>query len=403
MFFIFVVIINQIFSLPGKKLIFTQTVPMKTFYFCFFACVFLLLSCHNPAEQIENKNTSEEGTTEQETPQTPEPEKPEETFPGDILVALDGSGDFTKIQDAINSVPSNKSDRTVIFLKKGKYDTEKLIIPKGKNNITIQGEDREQTIISYHIYDCTSPDSGNKCPAESWARWKDNADLIRTSATLTIAADGFIAENLTIENTAGPVGQALAITVTGDKGIYRNCNLYGYQDTIYLWSSGKRSYFEGCLITGRTDYIYGGGIGFFEACEIRSWGGGWITAPSTAQDQAYGFVFHKCKITYADKSPRNGDDGKQFALGRPWHNYPKVAWIQCEMSGMINPLGWPTKWNMEYADTSTELHLYEYNNTGAGADMSGRAKWAGIRALTDAEASNYTAAKVLGFDPTLIK
>jgi len=328
----------------------------------------------------------------------------ETPYNADIVVALDGSGDFTKLQAAINAVPNNSDRRTVIYLKRGKYDTEKLIVPSTKKNVTIIGESRDQTIISYHIYDCTSASSDNKCPADAWELWKDNADLIRTSATLTVSADGFIAENLTIENTAGPVGQALAITITGDKGIYRNCNFLGYQDTIYLWTAGKRSYFENCLVAGRTDYIYGAGIAFFESCEIRSWGGGWITAPSTPQEQAYGYVFNNCAVTYATGSPRNGDDGAKFALGRPWHGYPKVAWLYCEMSDMINPLGWPTIWNMEYAATSTDLHLYEYKNTGAGADMSGRANWAGLRAMTDDEALNYTVQKVMAgsdnWDPT---
>ncbi len=325
-------------------------------------------------------------------------------YNADIIVAQDGSGDFTKLQAAIDASPSNSERRTVIYIKRGKYDTEKLIIPSNKKNITLIGESRDETIISYHLYDCTNAASDNKCPADAYELWKNNADLVRTSATLTIAADGFIAENLTIQNTAGPVGQALAITVTGDKGIYRNCNILGYQDTIYLWTAGKRSYFENCLIGGRTDYIYGAGIAFFQGCEIRSWGGGWITAPSTPQNQAYGYVFNQCKVTYASGSPRNGDDGAKFALGRPWHEYPKVCWLYCEMSDMINPLGWPTTWNMDYASTSTDLKLYEYKNTGAGADMSGRAKWAGIRAMTDAEALDYTVQKVMAgsdnWDPT---
>lgn len=312
----------------------------------------------------------------------------------DIVVAIDGSGDFTKIQDAIDAVPSNQTDRrTIIFIKSGLYNTEKLIVPTNKINVTIIGESRDQTIVSYHIYDCTNVASGNKCPAEDVPQW--TGDNIRTSATLTIMGEGFRAENLTIRNTAGPVGQALAITVQADKTVFINCDILGYQDTIYLWSAAKRSYFEGCLVLGRTDYIYGAGIGYFEACEIRSYGGGYITAPSTPKTQNYGFVFNNCEITYASGSPRSGDDGLQFAMGRPWHEYPKVAWLNCEMTEMLDPLGWPTTWNMDYAATSTDLHLYEYNNTGAGADMSGRAKWAGIKALTAEEAANYTAEKVL--------
>jgi pectin methylesterase-like acyl-CoA thioesterase len=323
-------------------------------------------------------------------------------FNADMVVAADGSGDFTSIQEAINAVPSNSVDRTVIYIKRGLYDREKLIVPYEKKNITIIGESREETIISYHIYDCTSGGLDGKCPAESAALW--TGDNIRTSATLTIQGDGFRAENLTIENTAGPVGQALAITVQADRVVFINVDFKSYQDTIYLWTSGKRTYFENCLVVGRTDYIYGAGIAFFQGSEIRSWGGGWITAPATPQDQAYGFVFNECDITYALNSPRAGDDGATVALGRPWHEYPKVAWLYCDMTDMIDPLGWPTKWNMDYADISPDLHLYEYKNTGGGADMSGRADWVGIRALSDAEAADYTVQKVMAgtdnWDPT---
>jgi autotransporter-associated beta strand protein len=316
----------------------------------------------------------------------------------DIVVATDGSGDFTTVQAAIDAAASNSDKRTVIYIKRGLYNTEKLIVPGDKINITLIGESREETILSYHIYDCST----GKCPAEDAALW--TGDNIRTSATLTIMADGFRVENMTIQNTAGPVGQAQAITVRADKCVFINVDFYGYQDTMYFWSDKKRSYFEGCLVVGRTDYIYGSGTVFFQACEIRSWGGAWITAPSTYKDQPYGFVFNECNITYATNSPRGGDDGEMIRMGRPWHEYPKVAWLNCEITEMMNPLGWGDKWNMDYADTSEDLHLYEYNNTGAGADMSGRANWVGIKALTNEEALEYTVQKVMagndGWDPT---
>lgn len=314
----------------------------------------------------------------------------------DMIVAQDGSGDYTSLQAAINAVPAHSNERTVILVKDGVYATEKLIVPVDKQNLTLRGASRGGTIISYHIHDCKEGGFNNRCPAEDARRWA--ADIIRTSATLTVLADDFIAENLTLRNTAGPVGQAQAITVRGDRVVFRNCDLLSYQDTVYLWSRAKRTYFEGCLIVGRTDYIYGGGTAFFQECEIRSWGGGWITAPATGEDQPFGFVFHGCKLTYAADSPRAGDDGRKIALGRPWHHYPKVAWINCEMTAMIDPLGWPTKWRMDYADTSKELQLYEYNNTGGGADMTGRSGWAGIREMTPEEASGYSVRKVLGGD-----
>jgi len=316
----------------------------------------------------------------------------------DIVVALDGTGNFNSIQAALNAAPSNSERRTVIYIKRGLYKNEKLIVPPDKTNLTLIGESREGTIISYHIYDC----AGGKCPAGDAALW--TGDNILTSATLTILGDGFRAENMTIQNTAGPVGQAQAITVRADRCIFINVDFYGYQDTMYFWSDGKRSYFQGCLVVGRTDYIYGSGTVFFQSCEIRSWGGGWITAPSTARYQSYGFVFNECNITYATGSPRGGDDGVPVRFGRPWHEYPKVAWLRCNLTGMIHPEGWGDSWNMSYASTSTDLHLYEYKNTGPGADRSNRADWAGLREITDEEALEYTVQKVMagsdGWDPT---
>lgn len=316
----------------------------------------------------------------------------------DIFVASDGSGDFTTLQAAINAAPSNSERRTIIYIKRGLYNAEKLIVPGNKINISLIGESREETIISYHIYDC----NGGKCPTADAEKW--TGDNMLTSATLSILGNGFRAENITIQNTAGPVGQAQAITVRADKCIFINVNFYGYQDTMYFWSDKKRSYFEGCLVVGRTDYIYGSGTVFFQSCEIRSWGSGWITAPSTYQDQPFGFVFNECNITYAVNSPRGGDDGELVRFGRPWHGYPKVAWLYCEITKKIHPQGWGDKWNMEYADTSADLHLYEYKNTGPGAETIGRADWAGIKVLNDQEALNYSVQKVMagtdGWDPT---
>lgn len=309
-----------------------------------------------------------------------------------IIVALDGSGDYMKIQDAVDAVQPRLKDRTVIYIKNGLYDTEKILISNDKTNITFQGESRDKTIISYHIYDCKGG-LNNKCPAEDAAKWAGQA--IRTSATLSVQGDGFRAEDITFQNTAGAVGQALAIYVTSDKNTFINCAFLGYQDTILLAKEKTRSYFKNCLIVGRTDYIYGGGIGYFDSCEIRSFGGGWITAPSTPKQQNYGFVFFKCKLTFSEKSPREKDNNQLVSLGRPWHNFPKVAWIKCDMGEKIDPAGWPTIWNMEYASTSNDLHLYEYKNTGAGADMSRRANWSGIRELTSKEANLYTAENVL--------
>ena len=317
----------------------------------------------------------------------------------DFVVAADGSGDFEALQAAIDAVPDGASRRYVIEIRNGLYDREKLVVPASKPAITFRGESRTGTVVSYHMYNYPSPETGGLMPAASWELWKHDPRLVRTSATIIIFADGCHFENLTIENTAKPLGQALAVAVWADKALFRNCDLKSYQDTLLVWQSGHCAYFRNCLIAGRTDYIYGGSTAFFDRCEIRSFGGGWVTAPSTQKEQPYGFVFDRCRFTYATGSPNPEDDGQPVAIGRPWHNYPKVAVLRSELCAEIDPAGWPTEWNMPYAPESPDLHLYEYRNTGPGADMSRRSPWVGLRALTDREARDYRVEKVLGEHP----
>ncbi|WP_163400027.1 pectinesterase family protein [Flavobacterium fluviatile] len=328
-----------------------------------------------------------------------------QSFSPDIVVDINGSGNFTSIQAAIDAAPAGTP--TIIYVKRGLYDKEKLLVPANKTNLTLIGESRTETIISYDIYNCNDGGDG-LCPDAKVALWASNTNLVATAATLTIMANDFRAENITIRNTAGPVGQAQALTLRADRNVFVNCDITAYQDTIYFWTAEtSRAYFKSCMILGRTDYIYGRGIGVFNECEIRSYGGAWITAPSSEESQTYGFVFYKCNLTYQPNSPRLGDDGVKIKFGRPWHQYPKVAWLYCTMPAEIDPLGWGDKWNMAYADTDPRLKLYEWMNTGPGADMSGRANWVGIRSLADQTEANLYEPKIVlagtdNWDPTAI-
>lgn len=315
-----------------------------------------------------------------------------------FVVAQDGSGDFRSLQAAINAVPDHSTERYTILIKAGLYDEEKLIIHASKPNITLRGEGRNRTIISYCMYNGPSPETRGQLPRWLWRKWNYDPMLVRTSATLTLLSDNCRLEHLTVQNTAGPGGQALAVTICGNRTIFYDCNLLGYQDTIYLWTAGRHTYFEKCLVVGRTDYIYGGGIGYFHRCEISSYGGGWVTAPSTSKEQPYGFIFHRCRFTYRSNSPQEGDDGQPYALGRPWHNYPKVAILRSKLSKETHPMGW-LPWNMRYAPDSPDLHLYEYRNRGKGADMTGRIRWVGLRALSAEEAARYSPEAVFGCHP----
>ncbi|MEN3322241.1 pectinesterase family protein [Mariniflexile soesokkakense] len=332
-----------------------------------------------------------------------------QNFSPDIVVDINGTGDFTSLQAAFDAAsPGTLATPTIIYVKRGLYE-EKLLLPANKIHITLIGESREETIISYGIYNCsTGTVKADLCPDAKVAPYAGNTDLLRTAATLTVMANDFRAENITIQNNAPILGQAQAITLQADRNVFVNCDILAYQDTIYFWmAETSRAYFKGCVIEGRTDYIYGRGVGFFGQCEIRSFGGGWITAPSSTINQTYGFVFYECDLTYKTPSPRAGDDGALVRFGRPWHEYPKVAWLYCTMTDKIHPEGWGDKWNMTYSDTSTDLHLYEWMNTGAGANMSGRANWAGLRAMVNqAEADLYEPEIVLegsdNWDPTAI-
>ena len=319
----------------------------------------------------------------------------------DAVVAADGSGDYTTVQDAINAAPSNSERRWVIFIKDGVYE-QKLLVPAAKRNLSLVGESREGTRLHYDSRSARIQPGSNQPVVPAYRG--DAFDVARSTAVLTVVGEGLRVENLTIANIAPPqAGLSQAITVCADRTVFRGCAIRGYQDTVYLWTLGKRTYFEDCLIVGRTDYIYGAGIAYFEGCEIRSWGGGWINAPSTPQYQEYGFVYNHCRFTYDPDSPNATDNGKPFAIGRPWHNYPKVAVLNSEYSDMLDPLGWPTVWGMPYAADDERLELVEYGNSGVRADMAGRQGWKCIRALNGDEAARYSVEAVFGEHPAAWK
>lgn len=202
----------------------------------------------------------------------------------DIIVAQDGTGDFTTIQEAINSVPDfRKKARTTIFIKKGIYK-EKLIIAPCKINLTMKGE--EGTVITYDDY------------ASKLNRFGDEKST-SGSASCYIYAPDFVAENITFENSSGPVGQAVACFVSGDRAIFRNCRFLGFQDTLYTYGVPSRQYYEDCYIEGTVDFIFGKSTAVFNRCTIHSKGNGYVTAPATEKDADYGYVFHNCKLTAA--------------------------------------------------------------------------------------------------------
>lgn len=268
----------------------------------------------------------------------------------DFVVAKDGSGDFFSVQEAINAVPDfRKNVRTTILVKRGVYK-EKIVIPASKINLSLTGEDG--AVLSYDDY------------ADKLNRFGEKTGT-SGSASCYIYAPDFYAENLTFENTSGPVGQAVACFVSADRAYFKNCRFLGWQDTLYTYGKGCRQYYEDCYIEGTVDFIFGWSTAVFNRCHIHSKTKGYVTAPSTDQGQKYGYVFYDCRLT--------ADEGVTGVyLSRPWRPYAQAVFVRCDLGGHIMPAGWNNWGNVENEKTA---FYAEYQSRGAGANPKARASF----------------------------
>lgn len=300
-------------------------------------------------------------------------------YPSSIIVALDGTGNYSSIQDAINSTRDISTFRVEIFIKKGTYH-EKLHIPSWKTNISLIGESKEATIISYDDY------SGKKVPNGKDQFGRDKFGTF-TSYTVLVQGNGFMAENLTIENTAGRVGQAVALHIEADRVFIKDCRLLGNQDTLYLATENARQYFLNCFIEGTTDFIFGEAIALFENCIIKSLVNSYITAASTKQGQLYGFVFLNCKL-------EAGPLATKVFLGRPWRPFAKTVFLYCELGAHIVAEGW-NEWKGDTMFPNKEKTAYyaEFENRDKGANFQGRVVWS--KQLSKKEAKQYQPKQVI--------
>ena len=297
----------------------------------------------------------------------------------DATVAPNGDGQFKSIQDAINAAPQRTSrDRPwVIHIKPGVYK-ELIYVQREKRFISLVGDDAATTILTYNLNaNLLGPDG-------------KPIGTFRTASTM-IDADDFTAENLTFENSAGPVGQALAIRIEGDRIAFRNCRFLGWQDTIL--ANRGRHYFENCYIAGHVDFIFGGATAVFEKCHIHCLRNGYITAASTPAEQSFGFVFLHCRIT--GESP----EVKAY-LGRPWRDFAAVIFLNTEMSDVVRPVGWH---NWDKTAREKTSRYAEFKSTGPGGQKDARVAWS--KQLSAAEAKRITVAKVLsgvdGWNPKI--
>ena len=304
----------------------------------------------------------------------------QKSHPTELTVAQDGSGDYRTIQEAVQACRDLGEKRVKIHIRKGIY-REKLIIPSWKTNLSLIGEDRDAVIITGNDH------TGKPVPGGRDIHGLDKYQTY-TSHTVLVEGNGTLLENLTIENSAGRVGQAVALHVEGGGVIVRKCRIRGNQDTLYAASSNSRQYYTDCYIEGTTDFIFGEATCVFERCEIRSLSDSYITAAATRKDQSQGFVFLDCLLTAAAEI-------KRVYLGRPWRPYARTVFIRTEMGGHILPEGWH-HWpgDVMFPDKDKTAFFAEYGSHGRGGDASKRVSWS--KKLTMADLQDYTAENVLG-------
>lgn len=301
-------------------------------------------------------------------------------YPATLTVAQDGSGNYKTIQEAVNSVRDLAQRRVTIHIKNGVYH-EKIVVPSWKTSISLVGESKDSTIITWNDF------SGKPVPGGKDIYSKDKFTTY-TSYTLLVEGNDFIAENLTIENTAGRVGQAVALHVEGDRIVIKNCRITGNQDTLYAAKENSRQYYEDCYIEGTTDFIFGEATAVFNNCTIKSLVNSYVTAASTTQRQQFGYVLIRCKLI--------ADTGvHKVFLGRPWRPYARTVYLNCELGSHIVPEGWnPWTGDAMFPDKEKTTFYAEYGSTGPGANPASRIKWS--KQLSGKEAKQYTLPHILG-------
>ena len=282
-----------------------------------------------------------------------------------IVVSRDGTGNFRTLQEAIESARAFMDYTVTIYVKNGVYK-EKVIVPSWVENIDIIGEDRDKTIITYDDH--------------------ANINKMGTFRTYTVKVEGsdITFKNLTIENNAAQLGQAVALHTEGDRLKFINWRILGNQDTIYTGAKFTRLYFKDCYIDGTTDFIFGPSTALFEDCIIHSKRNSYVTAASTPKEAKYGYVFKHCKLT-----AEPGVD--KVYLGRPWRPYAYTLFIECELGKHIVPAGWHNWGKQSNEETARYM---EYKNTGEGANVSERVAWS--KQLTKKEAEAVTVDAIFG-------
>ena len=293
-----------------------------------------------------------------------------------FVVAQDGTGDYTTVQQAIDAIPSNSKSRQIIYIKAGTYK-EKLAVPQSKTFVTLIGEDAATTILTYDDSSGTLLPSGKEMGTQN-------------SASLTISATDFQAQDLTLSNThinnTGSGDQAVAVGVYNDRATFYNCRLMGYQDTFYV-KNRARVYCQDCYIEGNVDFIFGDAVLLCQRCQLHcNRHNSVITAAASHTGSRFGFCFLDCRLTHITGKDFNGKTFSNFHLGRPWKQDARVVFLRCEEPSTLNTAAW-----CRMSEGVDAALFGEYKCTGAGAAADRLAKREmGGRQLSDEEAAAYT-------------
>ncbi|CAA7399888.1 unnamed protein product [Spirodela intermedia] len=290
----------------------------------------------------------------------------------DIVVAKDGSGNFTTINEALAAVPKKKNTTTVMYIKEGSYE-ENVQVNRSLTNLMMIGDGPTKTKITGAL------------------NFVDGTPTFKT-ATFAVIGDGFIAKNMGFENTAGAAKhQAVALRVQSDMSIFYNCQMDGYQDTLYAHT--KRQFYRDCTISGTIDFVFGNSAVVFQNCLLL------VRRPLenqqnivTAQGrkdrrEPTGIVLQNCTIA-ADEEYFPVRRRLRSYLGRPWKEYSRTLVMQSQIDDLIDPQGW-LPWMGDFA-LSTCFYS-EFENRGPGAVTTQRATWRGVKKTSHERAVKFTA------------
>ncbi|KAI3823778.1 hypothetical protein L1987_05219 [Smallanthus sonchifolius] len=282
-----------------------------------------------------------------------------------ITVDINGYGDYTTVQAAVDSVSTNNRKNILIHILAGVY-VEKVVVPASKPYITFRGEGKNTTVIQW---DDQASDLG------------PDGQQLRTyrTASVIVYASYFSARNISFKNTTpaplpGMHGwQAVAFWISGDKAYFSGCGFYGAQDT--LCDDAGRHYFKECYIEGSIDFIFGNGRSMYKDCELHSIAtrfGSIAAQDRRTPDDKSGFAFVDCRVT---------GTGPLY-VGRAMGQYSRIVYSKTYFDDVVAPGGWD-----DWDDTSNKnktAFFGVYRCWGPGA--------AAVRGVSWARELNYDSA-----------